>query len=340
MQQSGAQPRRSVTFGFNESPDPSNYQQQVRLNAPIRRILAGWNQVQPTADTWNWVQIDGPYASLVAAGLRPLIVALAPPCWAHPNNPCGDVDTGGHSPDPSYDAAWSEFVRRLTDRYPAAVAIEIWNEQNLLPYFLPGVDPVRYTQVLQAAYRAVKSADPTMPVISGGLFASPISGFYGTADAQFVASMYAAGAKGYMDGIGVHPYPVAGGWDGTPVRYDTAVMEQTLDRVRAARDAAGDRSTPIWITEIGLSTEAEEGSPLAVTEDKQAEDLIALVRTIKNDGDIAVAIIHRLFDPPRALGRPHPGLEPGFGVFRADGEPKPAACALSIEFQGTLSCGV
>ena len=33
-------------------------------------MLVGWNQVQPTSDTWDWSQTDTEYSDLLADGLR------------------------------------------------------------------------------------------------------------------------------------------------------------------------------------------------------------------------------------------------------------------------------
>jgi hypothetical protein len=317
-----------VEYGFNDPAGPGSYPLQAELGAPIRRMLVGWNRVQPTSGSWDWSQTDAEYADLLAAGLRPLLVALAPPCWAHPSDPCGAVDLGVTPQDPAYDGDWSQFVRRLVSRYPAAVGIEIWNEQNLAQGFLPTPDPARYTQLLQQAYVAVKNADPSMPVISGGLFVSPVSGPGGIGDAQFLQGMYAAGAKGYMDGIGIHIYPTAGTASG-----DVDEMENDLNALRAVRDAAGDAATPFWITEMGISTASQTSSD-------QATELVSLVRQAAQDADVPVAILHRLIDPPAtsSASATYAGQEPGYGVFDADGAPKAAACALSARLGGTLSC--
>jgi hypothetical protein len=319
-------PGHRVDFGFNDSAGVKSYPLQAELGVPVRRMLVGWNQVQPTSDVWDWSQTDAEYADLLAAGLRPLLVALAPPCWAHPSDPCAGVDLGVTPQDPAYDGGWSEFVRRLASRYPAAVGVEIWNEENLAQGFLPSPDPARFTQLLQEAYVAVKSVDPSMPVIPGGLFASASSGPAGLGDAQFLQGMYAAGAKGYMDGIGIHIYPTAGTAAG-----DVDEMENDLDALRAVRDAAGDAATPIWITEMGISTASE-------TATDQATELVSLVQQAAQDPDVPVAILHRLIDPPATSSTTYAGQEPGYGVFDSDGTPKPAACALSAQWGGTLSC--
>ena len=315
-----------LTVGFNDAAGPSSYPLQAKLGIPVRRMLVGWNQVQPTSDKWDWSQTDAGYSDLLADGLRPLLVAMAPPCWAHPSDPCDGVDLGITPQDPAYDGDWSEFLRRLASRYPDAVGIEIWNEQNLAQGFLPTPDPTRYTELLQDAYVAIKSVDPSMPVISGGLFVSPVSGPGGIGDAQFLQGMYDAGAKGYMDGIGIHIYPTAGTTAG-----DVEEMENELNALRAVRDAAGDATTPIWITEMGISTASASPSD-------QASDLVGLVQQAALDADVPVAILHRLIDPPLTSSTTYAGSEPGYGVFDSDGNPKPAACALSALLGGTLSC--
>jgi polysaccharide biosynthesis protein PslG len=324
-------------FGFNDWNDPSNYFLQPQLGMPVRRMILGWNQVQPTAATWDWSQTDTMYGDIVAHGLQPLIVVQSAPCWANATLPCSDASTGALPPDPAHYGDWSRFIAALAQRYPAALAIEIWNEENLKPEWLPYPDPAAYAAVLKAADAAVKGVAPAMPVISGGLFVSKDSGPYGIGDAQFLSAMYSAGVKGHFDGIGIHPYPIAGGADGTPVRVDVSTTEQTLDALRGVRDLAGDHGTALWITEMGVSTQALAGSAPAAAPVEQAADLIALLSRVQADADVRVALIHRLIDQPLQPGDPAAGVD-GYGVFAADGTPKPAACQLSLLFHGTLAC--
>ncbi len=89
-----------------------------------------------------------------------------------------------------------------------ADAIEVWNEQNIDREWPSGqIDPGRYTQLLAAAYNAIKSRNPGTLVISGAL--AP-TGFFGGCnangcdDAPYISGMAAAGAANYMDCLGVH----------------------------------------------------------------------------------------------------------------------------------------
>jgi hypothetical protein len=326
-----------VAFGFNEDVAGRSFALQAELNMPVRRFSVPWSAVEPEPGRWTWSRYDAEYRSMRNQGLSPLLLAAGGPCWTAPAGiSCSRGGLRG-PPDSRYDSDWAEYVRRLTARYPDAVGVEIWNEPNILPYFEPHPDPARFTALLKAAYMAIKDVDPRMPVISGGLFASSRSGGFGIADARFLAAMYAAGARGYMDGIGAHPYPRTEGGSGGA--YSVPAMEEELDRLRAVRDLAGDSDTPIWVTEMGVSTASAPGFPPAVSEGTQGADLLAMVRRVREDRDVRVALIHRLIDAPyNPAGGPIGLVESGFGVFRQGGTPKPAACELSHEFRGGLSC--
>lgn len=300
---------------------------------PVRRFKVPWSSVEAQPGRWDFSAFDEIYRQMLADGLQPLTLAVGAPCWTRiPGGPCSGV------PSRAFDPAWSEYVRRLAARYPDAIGIEIWNEQNAVRMFPPRPDPQRYTELLDAAYHAVKAVDPGMPVIAGGLLPSPTDSRYAIGDAKFLRAMYAAGAAESMDAIGAHPYPLADA-PGDRSRYDLRAMEGDLQRLRAVRDAAGQPSTPIWITEVGISTQSAGDFPPGVTDAQQADALLALVAAAEQDPDVPVVLIHRLVDARWAPGAgPVARLESGFGVFRADGTPKPAACALAEEFGGSLSC--
>jgi polysaccharide biosynthesis protein PslG len=327
-------PIPGIEFGFNEDRSVPAYGLQAELGMPVRRMSVDWGAAEPRPGRWEWASYDSDYRAMRASGLLPLLVAAGAPCWA--TGAESECEQGVRKPpDQSHDREWGEFVRRLAARYPSARAIEVWNEPNIVPYFRPYPDAARFTTLLKTAYEAVKGVDPKMPVISGGLFPGAESGSFGIGDGQFLASMYAAGARGFMDGIGAHPYPFRPSGEG----YDIEAAKTDIERLREVSDAAGDSSTPIWITEMGVSTASAPGYPTGKSEAGQKEDLLALVAMVLEDRKIPVAIIHRLVDAPYNASSDAVGLvDSGFGVFRADGTPKQAACALSREFRGSLAC--
>ena len=87
-------------------------------------------------------------------------------------------------------------------------AIEVWNEMNIDREWPAGqISGANYTQMLSAAYNAIKAANPNVLVISG---APAPTGFFGGCtvngcdDNLFIRQMRDAGAANYMDCVGIH----------------------------------------------------------------------------------------------------------------------------------------
>ena len=100
---------------------------------------------------------------------------------------------------PQNPADYADFVRYVAGRYAGRVsAWEVWNEENTQRFWSTGPSPSSYVPLLQAAYPAVKQADPNALVVFGGVSQN---------DYAFIEGAYAAGAKGYFDVMAVHPYP-------------------------------------------------------------------------------------------------------------------------------------
>lgn len=323
-----------MAVGFNETPSVRTFALQSRTGMPVVRFKVSWTAVEPAPDRWVWAPYDRAYAQMLRAGLRPLLVAIGGPCWTRPDRPCAPAP-----PDADFDSDWAEYVRKLVERYPDAVGVEVWNEPNSVLLFPPRPDPVRFEKLLAAAHDAVKEVDPGMPVVLGGLFASDRTGGYAIADQEFLAAVLAAGGGDEIDAIGAHPYPRTREPEAGPVRYDLSAMQRALDRLRSARDAFGYSELPIWITEVGVSTMSGARFPPGVSGAVQARVLLDALRIARDAGDVQLVLIHRLLDleAGSATG-PLAGVEAGFGVFGASGRAKPAACALSNRFGGSLTC--
>ncbi len=105
-----------------------------------------------------------------------------------------------------YVAQFAEYVAHLASL--GADAIEVWNEPNIDREWPHGqVNGAAYTRLLQAAYQAIKAANPATLVISG---APAPTGFFGGCkgagcdDDVYMAQMAQAGAAQYMDCLGLH----------------------------------------------------------------------------------------------------------------------------------------
>lgn len=105
-----------------------------------------------------------------------------------------------------YYQNYANFVAGLAAG--GADAIEVWNEMNIDREWPAGlISGANYTQMLSAAFRAIKAANPGTLVVSG---APAPTGFFqgcstnGGDDDCYIRQMAAAGAAQYMDCVGIH----------------------------------------------------------------------------------------------------------------------------------------
>jgi hypothetical protein len=243
------------------------------------KSYVNWETVEPSPGQYRWVDPDNIVSAFEGYGVHILMRVHGTPAWARP-----EETFLSHPPDKVDDFA--RFMRALAARYKGRVgAYEIWNEPNLnyeWGYLEP--DPAGYTALLKAAYQAVKEVDPQALVISGGLATTGEGSPTATGDLTFLQGMYAAGARGYFDALGSHPY--AFGHD--PDYQDPWGL--SLSRVVQQRDvmlANGDAMTPIWITEAGwvLNTNWNlvEHEAIAVDEAQQADYLVRAYQKIPQE---------------------------------------------------------
>ena len=111
------------------------------------------------------------------------------------------------SPPPASAAQFATFAGQVAARYAplGAGTFEIWNEPNNAGFWSPKPNPAAYTADLKAAYAAIKRADRSAFVVSGGLAPEANDGTNINA-ITFLQDMYAHGAKGSFDAVSYHPY--------------------------------------------------------------------------------------------------------------------------------------
>lgn len=106
----------------------------------------------------------------------------------------------------SYISSFADFVGGVSAL--GADAIEVWNEPNLAREWPAGtIDGARYTQLLAAAFNAIKTSHASTIVISGAPAPTGAeAAFPGEVvnDDRFMAQMRDAGAANYMDCVGLH----------------------------------------------------------------------------------------------------------------------------------------
>lgn len=176
------------------------------------------------------------------------------------------------APDPDL---YAEYAARVVERYGDKVgAYEIWNEPNAVSGWAPNVDAALYTEVLKAAYTAIKNVngdDPNDPLVVAGVLGAVVTSPFTLDPRTFVNTMYANGAQGYFDALSFHPYHYSLPFsEGEVTPSEPWKANSPLEQVIAIRQlmiANGDADLRIWATEYGLPTFGLQG----VTEQQQRD---------------------------------------------------------------------
>jgi hypothetical protein len=242
--------------------------------------------VQPSPSQWDWSAYDRLFAAARANRVGVILTPTDAPCWAHPAVGCAEPSgRAAQPPDVAFNEAWYEFIRAVVGRYPDLTGLEVWNEPNSNPFWAPSPNPERYTELLRLAYVASKSVRPDVPVLFGGL--APITGSSpGQIDnLEFLRRAYDAGAAAYFNAIAIHPYPLPF----SRPDYRQRTLRLIAGVRRMVRRRQGIR-LPIWVTEIGISTDG----PGAVSDRVQARRLRKLYLLLGRVPDLPVVVVHRL----------------------------------------------
>ena len=293
--------------------------------------FVNWGTVEPEPDQFRWIDPDNIVKALGDQEVKILMRVHGTPAWARP------ADSPLSHP-PTDMADFANFMSALAARYKGRVAAyEIWNEPNLnYEWGNQTPDPAAYTEMLKAAYRAVKAVDPDALVISGGLSTTGDGSPTAYGDLEFIQGMYDAGAIGYFDALGSHPYP----FGHAPKEVDPWGL--SLSRVEEQHQvmrANGDSRKLIWITEVGwvLQTNWDLGEhqDISVTQDQQAQYLVETYTTIRQNWPFVQAVF--LFNLDFSTVSWYPAPEPmrWYAILNPDRTPRPAYIELrkAMRFQ-------
>ena len=296
------------------------------------RMFVEWSQLEPSRGSYNalWFTAYEKLYGELPAGTKVILDMVDTPSWE-----TGSSDIYMPPASVSDFAAYMSYVaQRLGNR---VTAYEIWNEEDEPRWWTGAPDAVRYTQLLQAAYPAIKNANPNATVVLGGLTGN---------DYTFLQSVYQAGGKGYFDAVGVHtdtacdvlsPYEFLRGADNRMIADSFLAYREVHQTMLANGD-----EKPIWMTETSWRTTSatcSEGAwagqkPEGVTPEQQATYLAQAYHCMKEDPYLQVALWFPLQDE-RGLTN---------GLMRTNGSHKPSFDAMrSYEQSGdqlTESCGV
>lgn len=297
----------SSLYGMSQQDIDTTLDMLQAMGVEDVRVYIPWVYTEPLRGQYNWAPIDAIMNAAKARNMGVLAMANSTPIWA---GTAGSFP-GAKTPDP---VAYANFMSQVATRYGKTIsAYEVWNEVNCVCFYDP-VSPSSYAQLLQAAYPAIKAADPTATVIAAGLGSVFTVNGITMNPVDYVNAMYAAGAKGFFDALAFHPYHEGLKFsDGEGVPLSPLTQIQKIYDLMAAN---GDGALKIWITEYGVPTDH-------VSEQTQADFIKNLIDTWQTMSFGGPIFIYTTRDDQPGSGK--------FGVFYADWIPKQAAFVIAQE---------
>jgi len=310
-------PAQAAEAGVNlNSLEPSAVAQATALGAHWVRVFAPWPDLEPAPGVHSayWLGQYGRLLDSLPKGDHAIVAFVDTPSW--------ESGSAASNAPPSNPADYASILHFLAGQWQGKVAAyEIWNEEDTPLWWSGAPDPAAYTRLLQAAYPAVKSADPAAKVVLGGLTGN---------DYDFLEGVYKAGGKGYFDAVGVHtdtacdvnsPFAFLRNNDGQ-INQDSFIGYR---EVHATEIANGD-DVPIWMTEMSwrtTSAECGEGAfagqkPEGVSEAQQAAYLTEAYHCLAQAPYVKLGLWYPIEDEGAVVS----------GLERANRSPKPSYAAM------------
>jgi hypothetical protein len=312
------------------------------VRQPIR-----WEDVEPQPGNLQWQALDPIFLATSARNIKVLVTVYGAPDWSR-SVTAPDLDG-----PPDDIQAYVAFVSQLVSRYRGAIhAVEIWSEMNREQqwYTAGGISSAGYMQLLIPSAQAIRSIDPGVIVISGGLNPTGLDdGVQAVDDFRYMRQMIDAGLLSYVDCVGAHHK----GYNLPPdVAYDEGYADNTAlfrepfsnlhhswsfySTLRGYNDmiVATGRETPVCVTEFGWASMgglAEADVPAFVRDNslqEQADYTVRAFELMDEWGFVWLAFLSNLDYSPEILDSSEGDLTIYYRVVASDGAPRPVYDAL------------
>ena len=182
-----------------------------------------WAGCNPQKGVWDCQHLDQVLSAAKKAGVNVLPVLTLDVSWARP------------AVEHLYE--WGEYVREMVSRYGNQARYwEVYPEPNLKAYWRRNPSGAEYVALLQKTWNVIKSIDPSIKVVLGGLSGIPL---------DYIEDALKAGAGDYFDVMNIHP---------NCLRDLPEAMIPEISRLQRLMVQYGIGDKPVWITEIGWST--------------------------------------------------------------------------------------
>ena len=290
-----------------------------RAGIDLLRISFGWDGVEATEDTYDWLFWDDYVRTAVDEhGITLIPYIMYTPKWAST-----DQDEGRYwrSPPADFDE-FGEFVFDLVTRYKDRIhSWELWNEPDIEWYWTG--TPEEFARYIKVGSDAVRRADPTATIVLGGIAYQP----------DFIRTLFRDhGVSPYVDVVNMHNYYET--WHHGPVEN----IGEYIRRVDEIVERYGD-GQPLWMAEVGYSS-VREGARVSEdytafyayehTPEYQAVQLAKTVVSALATDRLSALAWYEVKDLPPSDSVIGDNNNRHLGVANADHTPKPAQGALAF----------
>ena len=329
-----------------------------------RTMPSGFDPSDPADPQYNWQNFDAVVRGAASHGASLIAVLDGVPPWAEgPNLPSNPLIQPSEW-DPNA-ADFGQFVHAAAVRYsgsypdplhpggflPAVKYWEVWNEENLGPFFDAPELVNDYRSLLNAAYDSIKAVDPTAVVSIGGLAPVSYLGSLSMSPLAFAAQLMCLDRVGTQfvrapscpeqarfDVLSIHPYALAATPTKHAYNYDDVLMGD-LGKVDALLKAADTLHTVypsehhgLWVTEWSWFTNppnTQVGDSPATAARYTAYSMYEMWKAA-----VSVVIWFQIRDAPHGVGT---GVVAGGGLYDSAGQPKPIMGAFVFPFVAGVS---
>lgn len=304
-----------ITWGISAAEQDRTIQALEEARTEWIRLDINWRMTERTKgayDAGELAMTDRAMNLAEAAGTKIIMAVSETPAWASGSTEINAL--------PHDMGDYANFVGDMVERYRGRVeGWEIWNEPNHPRFWKPAPNAAEYAQMLKAAAPAVRAADPGTKVVFAGLAHN---------DYPYLEQVYAAAPDigDYFDVMATHPYTKSGQSPSiVDLRLDgrmTTTSFLAFKEVRSVMASHGDVK-PIWLTEMGWSTNSQILHPLGgVSEVVQAAHLALAYTLLETTPYVEVAVVYNFRN--NYWGNDADNWEDQLGLLRTDFSRKPA----------------
>jgi Beta-1,4-xylanase len=154
-----------------------------------------WSDIEPQRGRFDWSASDRILGATARHGIAVLPVLWTTPQWARRPSASAQFPPTETAPPADVDD-FARFVGAFAQRYggPLLLGYQIWDEPNLSAAWGDALlEPTYYLQMLRAAGRAIRAADPHARIVLAGLAPTVEQSNVNLAPQVFLLKLYQLG---------------------------------------------------------------------------------------------------------------------------------------------------